>query len=97
MTCTDEVSGKRSLQGRRLCRMCDAVVISEQHRMRKPEPAIFQLMLDMFGKPAEAWVFVDDTEQYLAPAVELRLAGVHAKDPEETIVQLEDLLGVPLA
>ncbi|WP_406424243.1 hypothetical protein OH809_03105 [Streptomyces sp. NBC_00873] len=39
---------------------------------------------------------VDDTEQYLAPAAELGLAGVHAKDPKETIAQLEALLGVPL-
>ncbi|MET8331045.1 HAD-IA family hydrolase [Streptomyces sp. NPDC005181] len=77
--------------------LCDAVVISEHHRMRKPEPAIFQLMLEMLGKPAEACVFVDDTEQYLAPAAELGLAGVHAKDPEETIAQLEALLGVSLA
>ncbi|MFF0291220.1 HAD family hydrolase [Streptomyces sp. NPDC005262] len=77
--------------------LCDAVVISERHRMRKPDPAIFQLMLEMLGKPAETCVFVDDTEQHLAPAAELGLAAVHAKDPEETIARLEVLLGVPLA
>ncbi|MGW5277331.1 HAD-IA family hydrolase [Streptomyces sp. NPDC004044] len=82
--------------GYNMDQLCDAVVISERHRMRKPDPAIFQLMLEMLGKPAEACVFVDDTEQYLAPAAELGLAGVHAKDPEETIAQLEALLGVPL-
>ncbi|MFJ7497989.1 HAD-IA family hydrolase [Streptomyces sp. NPDC097727] len=74
----------------------DAVVISEHHGMRKPEPAIFQLMLERLGKPAEACVFVDDTEQYLAPATELGLASVHAKDPKDTIAQLEALIGVSL-
>lgn len=61
--------------------LCDAVVISEQHRMRKPEPAIFQLMLDMLGKPAEACVFVDDTEQYFAPAAELGDGGRPGEGP----------------
>ena len=65
--------------------------------MRKPEPAIFELALKELGLPAEACVFVDDTEQYLAPAAELGLAGVHAKDPEGTIAQLEVLLGVALS
>ncbi|MEU4097495.1 HAD-IA family hydrolase [Streptomyces sp. NPDC026673] len=78
-------------------RSYDAVVISEQHGMRKPEPAIFRLTLEELGLPAEACVFVDDTEQYLAPAAELGLAGVHAKDPKETIAQLEALLGVSLS
>ncbi|WP_431954761.1 HAD-IA family hydrolase [Actinacidiphila sp. bgisy167] len=74
----------------------DAVVISEQHGMRKPEPAIFELALEKLGLPAEACVFVDDTEQYLAPAAELGLAGVHAKEPAQTVAQLEVLLGVAL-
>lgn len=74
----------------------DAVVISEHHGMRKPEPAIFELALGKLGLPAEACVFVDDTEEYLAPAAELGLVGVHAKDPEETIARLEVLLGVAL-
>ncbi|GGN91384.1 phosphoglycolate phosphatase [Streptomyces albiflavescens] len=80
-----------------LDQLYDAVVISEQHRMRKPEPAIFQLMLEMLAMSAEACVFVDDTEKYLAPAADLGLASVHAKDPIETIAQLEALLGVSLS
>jgi putative hydrolase of the HAD superfamily len=79
-----------------LDQLYDAVVISQHHGMRKPEPAIFRLALERLGLPAEACVFVDDTEQYLAPAERLGLAGVHAKEPKETIAQLESLLGVPL-
>ncbi|GAA2324345.1 HAD-IA family hydrolase [Streptomyces kunmingensis] len=74
----------------------DAVVISEQHGMRKPEPGIFQLMLSKLGLPAEQCVFVDDTEQYLPPAAELGFATVHAAEPRETVAALEKLLGVRL-
>ncbi|MFF7443254.1 HAD family hydrolase [Streptomyces sp. NPDC008122] len=75
----------------------DAVVISEDHGLRKPEPEIFRLVLDRLGLPAEACVFVDDTERYLPPAAALGFATVHAKDPRRTVAELEDLLGVPLA
>lgn len=79
-----------------LDRLYDAVVISEHHNMRKPEPEIFELMLKMLDLPADHCVFVDDTAQYLQPAADLGLATVHAKEPKETISQLEALLGVSL-
>ncbi|MEE4546126.1 HAD-IA family hydrolase [Streptomyces sp. V4-01] len=84
-------------EGYDLDRLYDAVVISEQHGMRKPDAEIFELMLKMLDLPAADCVFVDDTEQYLAPAAELGMATVHAREPRETIARLEALLGVPLA
>jgi putative hydrolase of the HAD superfamily len=80
-----------------LDRLYDAVVISEQHGLSKPDPDIFRLVLKMLDLPAEECVFVDDTEQYLSPAAELGFATVHAREPRETIARLETLLGVPLA
>ncbi|GAA1890773.1 HAD-IA family hydrolase [Streptantibioticus ferralitis] len=82
--------------GHDLDTLYDAVVISEHHRMRKPDPEIFQIALQHLGLPAEQCVFVDDTESYLPAAVDLGFATVHAKEPKQTISQLEDLLGVPL-
>lgn len=75
----------------------DAVVISERHGLRKPEPEIFRLALSMLELPAEACVFVDDTPEYVAAAEELGFAAVVAKDPAGTVARLEALLGVPLA
>ncbi|MFE2914563.1 HAD-IA family hydrolase [Kitasatospora indigofera] len=75
----------------------DAVVVSEDHGLRKPEPEIFRLMLDMLDLPAEECVFVDDTESYLPPAAGLGFATVHAVRPDRTIAELEALLGIPLA
>jgi len=74
----------------------DAVVVSELHGTRKPEPESFRLVLDRLGLAAEQCVFVDDTPQYLAPAAELGFATVHATDPAGTVTALEALLGVDL-
>ncbi|MFE5585479.1 hypothetical protein [Kitasatospora sp. NPDC056531] len=54
-------------------------------------------MLDALDLPADECVFVDDTERYLPPAAELGFATVHAKDPGQTISELEGLLGVDLS
>ncbi|RSS81124.1 HAD-IA family hydrolase [Streptomyces sp. WAC06614] len=72
------------------------VVISEYHGMRKPDPELFQVMLKLLDLSAEECVFVDDTEEYVRAAEKLGFAGVHAVQPEQTVSQLEDLLGVPL-
>ncbi|MEW2290689.1 HAD-IA family hydrolase [Streptomyces sp. NPDC047841] len=74
----------------------DAVVLSELHGTRKPEPEIFRLVLERLGLPAEECVFVDDTEQYLPPAAALGFTTVHAVEPARTVAALENLLGVAL-
>ncbi|MFF4355075.1 HAD-IA family hydrolase [Streptomyces sp. NPDC001530] len=74
----------------------DALVLSEVHGTRKPEPEIFRLVLGELGLTAEDCVFVDDTEQHLLPAAELGFATVHAVEPARTVAALETLLGIPL-
>ncbi|MFJ3672537.1 HAD-IA family hydrolase [Streptomyces sp. NPDC090106] len=74
----------------------DTVVLSEDHGTRKPEPEMFRIVLARLGLTAEECVFVDDTEQHLAPAAELGFATVHAVEPARTVAALETLLGLPL-
>ncbi|MEU5088349.1 HAD-IA family hydrolase [Streptomyces sp. NPDC021356] len=88
--------GRLARSGYDLDRNYDAVVISERHGLRKPQPEIFALVLKMLDLPAEECVFVDDTEEYLAPAAELGFATIHARQPHETIARMEALLGVSL-
>jgi len=78
-------------------RRYDAVVLSEEVGMRKPDPEIFRLMLKKLGLSAQECVFVDDTAHHLPPAAELGFAVVHAEEPAKTIAALETLLGVPLS
>lgn len=74
----------------------DAVLISENYRMRKPDPELYRIMIDLMDLPGEACVFVDDTARNLPPAEDLGVATVLAKDPADTIARMEALLGIPL-
>jgi epoxide hydrolase-like predicted phosphatase len=76
--------------------MFDAVVISGEVGMRKPEPEIFAHVLDLLGVRAEQTVFVDDLVANVTAAEALGLVGVHHTSYDETAVALERLFGVPL-
>ncbi|MBO3745033.1 HAD family phosphatase [Streptosporangiaceae bacterium NEAU-GS5] len=76
--------------------MFDAVVISSEVGMRKPEPGIFEHALGLVGLPAEECVFVDDIEANVTAAQSLGLTAIHHTDPVVTIGALEALVGRPL-
>ena len=76
--------------------MFDAVVISGEVGMRKPEPKIFAHMVDLLGVPAEQTVFVDDLPHNVEAARAVGLVGVWHTDYASTVAELEALFGLPL-
>jgi putative hydrolase of the HAD superfamily len=76
--------------------MFDAIVISGEVGMRKPEPEIFGHVLDLLGVQAEETVFVDDLDHNVRAAAELGLVAVHHTSYESTAAELEALFGVHL-
>ena len=54
----------------------DGLLVSGEERMTKPDPAIFQLLLDRFGLDPEETVFVDDSPANVAAARRLRIDAV---------------------
>lgn len=75
----------------------DVHVVSELVGLAKPDPAIYQLTLELIGVPAERCVFVDDHAINLPPAAELGITTVHATDEDTAVAELEALLGVTAA
>jgi putative hydrolase of the HAD superfamily len=75
----------------------DGVVISGEVGIRKPDPRIYALGAEAVGLAPEVCVFVDDLAGNLKPARELGMATVHHVQAEDTIAELEALLGVSLA
>ncbi|WP_293854167.1 HAD family phosphatase [uncultured Alsobacter sp.] len=51
------------------------VIVSGEHRVLKPDPAIYRLLLDGNGLAAEACVFIDDSPKNVAGA---QAVGMHA-------------------
>jgi len=74
----------------------DGVVISAEVGIRKPSPEIYTLGAQRIGLEPSACVFVDDLPFNLAPAAELGMATVHHRAADETLAELERLLGVRL-
>ncbi|WP_042366867.1 HAD family hydrolase [Streptacidiphilus neutrinimicus] len=71
----------------------DAIVLSEQVGVRKPDTAIYQHTLDLLQLNGDECVFVDDHEHNLPPAAELGMHTIHHTDAEDTVAQLDALLG----
>jgi putative hydrolase of the HAD superfamily len=74
----------------------DAVVISGEAGMRKPEPRIFLHATTLLGlEPAEC-IFIDDIEANVLAAEAVGMVGVHHSELRSTTQRLSELLGIPL-
>jgi epoxide hydrolase-like predicted phosphatase len=74
----------------------DAVVISGQEGVRKPDEAIYQIAIDRLALPAEEIVFVDDLPGNLKPARALGMITVHHTSAAQTLDELEQHFTMPL-
>jgi putative hydrolase of the HAD superfamily len=74
----------------------DAVIVSGEVGIRKPDPAINLLAAEKLGLPASACVLVDDVAANLPPAADLGMATIHHTDSAATVQELERVLGVNL-
>ncbi len=75
----------------------DAVVISAEVGMRKPEEGIFLYAAQALGLEPRECVFIDDVEANIDAAVACGMTGVLHTGAEATAAALQDLLGVPLS
>ncbi|MFZ5850950.1 MAG: HAD family hydrolase [Actinomycetota bacterium] len=74
----------------------DAVVISGEVGLRKPEPEIYRLAAERLRLAPEECVFVDDLTVNVQGAVAVGMVGVRHTSYHETRAELEALFGVPL-
>jgi putative hydrolase of the HAD superfamily len=59
---------------------------------RKPEPRIYELMLDRIGMPGGACLFVDDLQPNCKGAEAAGMRAVHFRDNEQAIAEIGRLL-----
>ncbi len=74
--------------------MFDAVVISGDAGIRKPDLPIYLLAAEELGIPPQECVFADDTAANLPPAEMLGMAVVHFTDTNTGISKITELLGL---
>jgi putative hydrolase of the HAD superfamily len=86
--------GRDPYDGYGLDDLFDAVVISDQVGLRKPDPAIYLLTAAKIGVPAADCIFVDDTAANLPAARDLGMATVHFTDAEAGVAEIDRMLGI---
>jgi putative hydrolase of the HAD superfamily len=74
----------------------EAVVISGDVGMHKPEPAIYMLGAERLGLRPEECVFVDDLRENCQGAEEVGMTAVLHRGADRTVPELERLLGLEL-
>jgi len=75
----------------------DAVVISGEVGMRKPEHRIYQHALQLLDLEPPQAVMVDDLRPNVTAAVEVGMVGVLHESYEQTLLELEAIFGVELS
>jgi putative hydrolase of the HAD superfamily len=73
----------------------DAIVISGEVELHKPQPEIFLLAAERVGLEPDECVFVDDLRENCAGAEAVGMTAVLHRGVERTLPELERLLGVP--
>jgi putative hydrolase of the HAD superfamily len=77
--------------------MFDAVVISGEVGMRKPEPQIYTYTCDKLGLAPEETVFVDDLEPNVTAAADVGMIAIRHTSYKQTVDQLSTLFGRDLS
>ncbi len=66
------------------------VVVSGEERLKKPDPRIYQVLLDRIGRTAEECLFIDDSAANIAAAAEMGFATIHFVNPDQLRRELAD-------
>jgi len=70
----------------------DAMIISAEVRVAKPDPRIYQVALEKLGvAPAES-VFLDDFPENAASARTIGMQAIHFVRPEQALAELKQIL-----
>jgi 2-haloacid dehalogenase len=71
--------------------LLDDMVISGEVGHVKPQPKIFQIMLDRIGRPSQECLFIDDAVANIEQAQKMGFATVHFQSPEQLRDALSEL------
>ncbi len=73
----------------------DGGIFSHIVQRKKPDPIIYQLLLDKASNPAAACVYIDDKPEYLEPAKNLGMKVIAFKDAGRLETRLQALALLP--
>ncbi len=75
-----------------ILQMIDNYVVSADVKLVKPDPAIFQLLLDRYHLAAEQSIFIDDNPNNVEAAKKVGMRGIHFTGADNLHQQLDTIL-----
>ena len=69
----------------------DGILVSGREGLKKPDPQIYELLLERYDLTADECVFIDDSERNIVAAEKLGIHGVHFTSAEQTRAALVEL------
>ena len=75
-----------------LMKLFDHIIASFEVKLRKPDAKIYHLALDRIGCKANEAVFIDDTEENVVGAQQIGIHGIHFKNNDQTIKDIEKII-----
>lgn len=73
----------------------DHVIESSKAGVRKPDPRIYQMMLDVLSVPAAASIYLDDLGINCKPAARLGMHAIKVTGEDQALEELSALLSLP--
>ncbi len=67
----------------------EGILVSGYEKMKKPDPKIYQLILDRYQIVPQQAVFIDDSQRNIEGAEVLDINGIHFQSPEQLKIDLE--------
>lgn len=69
----------------------DGILVSGAEKMKKPDPQIFELLMERFDINREAAIFIDDNRKNIDAAINLGIMSLHFNSPEQCRSELLSL------
>ena len=73
-------------------KLLDGIVLSGDVKLNKPDPAIFELMLQKIGRPASECLLIDDSEANIKTAKGMGFAVIRFESAEKLREELKIVL-----
>lgn len=88
--------GGRSLYVAEVMALFDHIIESAKIGLRKPDPRIYQMMIESLGVDPRACVYLDDLGVNLKPARDMGMTTIKVVNAPQAIAQLEAATGLAL-
>jgi len=73
-------------------KLFDEAVLSYEVGTAKPDPVIYQTIIDRLGVLPKEAIFIDDSERYCVAAEDLGIKAIYHQDTNKTITKIKELI-----